>query len=657
MKTTIGVGVIAAVILIALLVVEGPFSGDDPAPRAREPVATDPTVPRVVLRMGDDGAGSSDCLALAGGAASNSRLMAKRQQSDVRSFFGSLEELGFDKLQRTLVADLAGLDPFSIELRRNSPREPSYAKDLLPPPGTTDVGLTTQRRLDKALSNPGLDGWIREVQHDPTVLRHRWPGAVVSEDLSLRTWHTSVLGHALRTRSTEIQAHLHELPEGSFGLHELAVAIEVGMPTDGFLEALDRSDADPGESWSHHRLPRDVNLSVVAVFNARPGILRALLARGVEPSSNGHSVLDEVAVSSAIARGPMADVARQLAGVNDQPFFPSTIATFKRRFPMIPELVLHPDSVAALATSGVGGAVERAASMSGRWEEKVAEARRVEERCLDIWLDAADVPLPSLAAKLRHEERLRQELDEVLKTGTQQAEALLEDADRAFLVSIDLLREALDEALMDNEWSEILSLADEAFATFPFPDGVVDHETYYLYFLRTALDWGAPMDVVRALVDRTGGALPPDVIMTLVGSRNGSVAFAEELESLFGLDVHFVNDNGRNAVSEAVADFRTYTGAGLSSADQRTMRWLDYLMSRSVTTKPSRFGLDPLDTVLLAILENPAAAPVGVGVARLLIDNGAPIEPSHRQLVEQIRTADYDRFELLVDSIPALSRS
>ena len=224
-----------------------------------------------------------------------------------------------------------------------------------------------------------------------TVLRRRWPAPVVSEDLSLRTWPTSVLGHALRTRSTVIQKHLHELPEGSFGLHELAVAIEADMPTDRFLEALDQGDADPGESWSHHRLPRDVNLSVVAVFNARPGILRALMERGVEPSSPGHSVLDEVAASPVIAREPMADVARQLAGANDRPFFPSTITTFKRRFPMIPELVLHPDSVAVLAASGIDSAAERAASMSSRWQEKVAEAGRVEERCLKSWLDAADL--------------------------------------------------------------------------------------------------------------------------------------------------------------------------------------------------------------------------------------------------------------------------
>ena len=87
------------------------------------------------------------------------------------------------------------------------------------------------------------------------------------------------------------------------------------------------------------------------------------------------------------------------------------------------------------------------------------------------------------------------------------------------------------------------------------------------------------------------------------------------------------------------------------------MQWLEYLMGRSVSTKPSPLGLDPLDTVLLAILESPSVTPAGVELARFLIDNGSPIELSHRQLVQQIQTADADRYELLVAVIPALIRS
>ena len=65
------------------------------------------------------------------------------------------------------------------------------------------------------------------------------------------------------------------------------------------------------------------------------------------------------------------------------------------------------------------------------------------------------MPLRSLAAKLRHEEQLRQERDELVRTRTQQANVLLEAADLAFLASVDLLREALG----NDDWSEVLSYA------------------------------------------------------------------------------------------------------------------------------------------------------------------------------------------------------
>lgn len=44
----------------------------------------------------------------------------------------------------------------------------------------------------------------------------------------------------------------------------------------------------------------------------------------------------------------------------------------------------------------------------------------------------------------------------------------------------------------------------------------------------------------------------------------------------------------------------------------------------------------------------------GVGLARVLINNGAPIETSHRELAQQIRATDADRFEVLVAEVPAL---
>ena len=657
-STYIGIGALCLVLLLAFLAAHDRASSGDaathdaqaPAPGdAQAPASGSVETPRVQLRL-SGGSENSACLDLAGDTTSNSRLMLDHQQSAVRAFFKTLEQQGLDVLQRQLVADRAGLDPFSVEPGHKSPREASYPSYLVPTPHTADVSRAVHRRLDEALKSPTLDQWIQEVVNDPGILGKRWARTVPS-GVSLELWHTSVLGHVLRRRGVELGAHLDRLPSGSFGLHELAVAIEIGLPMDRFLEALDRSHADPRTSWSHHRLRRDVNLAVVAAFNGRSGILRALMERGVEPSSAGHSVLDELAIAPGIDRGAMERIVRELAGTGDQPFFPSTIETFKLWFPTIPELALHPDAVIAQATPGVDDGIERLTSIAQEWGRKVAEARRVEALCEETWLAAADVATSSLVAKIKHHRESARRLDRLMGEASQKARSMADDADAAFLSAIDLLR----EALFSEDWSEVVRLADESILT-TFPEGT-DREGFYLTLLNTALRWGAPADAVRTLVDRCGGSLPPDTIMWLVGGDTDSPAMAVELERLYGLDVHFVDENGRNAVSRAVQRFRESTALGLTVANEGTMQWLEYLMDRSVSTKPSPFGLDPLDTVLLAILESPSVTPSGVGLARFLIDNGAPIEMSHRQLVQQIKTVDADRYELLVAVIPALIRS
>ena len=257
----IGAGVIGFVALLAFVTADDSAHLDDDVGNQRQdPVSGNLEVSRLHLRFSDDGTvENSDCLALAGSSESNSRLMSDGQDSDMQAFFESLAEQGFGKLQRQLVADLAGVDPFSIESRYKSPREVAYSTYLVPLPRTPRVTLTMQRRLDEALKSSTLDEWVRVVLNEPGVLGKRWSPTVLG-GASLELRQTSVLGHVLRSRGMDLQAHLHELPAGSFGVHELAVGIAVGMPTDRFLEVLERSDVDPGETWTHHRLHRNINL-------------------------------------------------------------------------------------------------------------------------------------------------------------------------------------------------------------------------------------------------------------------------------------------------------------------------------------------------------------------------------------------------------------
>lgn len=648
-KTYIGPAAIfglVALLLVFLVDLDGSGSTkervvpDDPATSPFDAIADSPWA----TRGDDDRVAIADCLDQAGQAASNSRLMPDRRQSTVRLFFGALEKQGFDLLKRQLVADGAGLDPFSVETGSKSPAEASYSAYLTPPPDTLPLGLAERRRLNGTLRDPSDDAWVHEILKDPTVLRQRWVPTVL-DGVSFDVRHTSVLGHLLHTRRVEVQEHMEAFPHRSFGLHELAVGIETGLPAARFLEALERSGIDPGESWRHHRLRREVNLAVVAAFNGRPDILHAFMQWGVEPSSAVNSVLDELAVARGIDRVAMEHVVLELASTGDRPFFPSSIKTFKRWFPEIPEFALHPDSSMALAAPGMDDGVKRLTSIMAEWNKKVAEARQVEERCKDSWLAATVVPVESLVAKVKHQQDMDGRLERHMEQGHLNARSVTDGADPEFLNAIDLLRPALSS----EDWSEVLRLADEASMT-TFPNGV-DRDGFHLTLLYAALRGGAPMDAVRALVDRSDGALPSNTIMWLVGSSDPdqSLATAEALERLHGLNVHFVDEHGRNAVNRTVQRFRK-----TAIMDEGTRRWLDFLMNRSVTVKPSPFGLDPLDTVLLAILENPSATPEGVGLARVLINNGAPIETSHRELVQQIRATDADRFEVLVAEIPAL---
>ena len=96
----------------------------------------------------------------------------------------------------------------------------------------------------------------------------------------------------------------------------------------------------------------------------------------------------------------------------------------------------------------------------------------------------------------------------------------------------------------------------------------------------------------------------------------------------------------------------------LAEADldkEGTWRFAEHLASRSVSIKPTAFGLDPLDTTLTELLELPQWRTANIRFARFLIDDGAPVERSHRQLAAMISTADASTYRRLVSVVPELA--
>lgn len=172
-----------------------------------------------------------------------------------------------------------------------------------------------------------------------------------------------------------------------------------------------------------------------------------------------------------------------------------------------------------------------------------------------------------------------------------------------------------------------------------------------------ALFFGAPMDVIEALIDRVGGALPERAILTLAAAPNEqALAVAKTLGQHYDLDLHFIDERGRNAVSEAVSLFWD-TQLNSVVVDENVARWLTFLADNSVAMKPDGGGMDPLDIVLLEMLRRPATNRAGVRVARFLIDHGAPVGASHQDLVEEIALADWDGYRRLMQEVPELRQA
>ena len=180
----------------------------------------------------------------------------------------------------------------------------------------------------------------------------------------------------------------------------------------------------------------------------------------------------------------------------------------------------------------------------------------------------------------------------------------------------------------------------------------------YGRLLDIALSRGAPVDVIGALIDRSGDELPADSIMTLVSgslvlkSWSGADEIVAALAERRGLNLHYVDPEGNNAVTRAAEYF--YDLSNLRQVNDDAIRLVQYVVGQSVTMKPNPRGLDALDRVLLKVLETPQTLRPGVSLLRYLIDHGGAVEHSHRQIVGMISNRDPEAYARLIDALPEL---
>ncbi|MYD96481.1 MAG: hypothetical protein F4X98_03720 [Gammaproteobacteria bacterium] len=578
-----------------------------------------------------------DCESMADQISGSIRLMVDGRRLGVQNFLASLEDQEYSPLARRLVVDAAGagasdFDPY----RRFAARTSRSAGYTLPGADRLPLSIVEWQQLKRAFADPELGALVELARGDPTILSRHWRDDPLDAG-------TTVLGHLIRLRGPEAYRLLDDMAvEVVLGLQELAIAIEQGVGVSEFQGLLGRSEVDVHTAWRDRGVARDNNLAVVAAMSSRPALLRALLEHGVDPSLGRRSVLDEL-LSPMLETVPAErtlKVARLVIRAGDRPYLPSTLAALQRWLPEERGLELHPDAAVELAVWDIEASGQELTALVERWSRRIAHASWIEEHCGRSWTgEALSRPGSSLAVKTRQQS----ELDDA-RVAKEQRNAAARRFRRAQLEPgtarmVDRIRAALDE----DRWEDAILLADELARPEVFED-----------LLSSALYFGAPISAVDVLVERSDG-LPDHAILLLASGRaTGAIRIAEHLRQIHGLNIHFVDDRGRNAVSEITEMFWT-TEFNSVVLSEKAARWLTYLAENSVTMRPSQIGFDPLDTVLREIVSRPFTTPAGIRVAQFLVDNGIPVGVSHRELAEQIADVNFDAYRRLVRTVPTLA--
>ena len=652
-RAWIGLAALCLVLLVGFATVDFWWNDGTPgsiAARSDAGATPEVKVPGVSLAGSSDAdeALQVDCLALVNDAASSLDLASDRKWFGIRAFLNSLEDRGITVLGQRLVADLAGvrtdlaLPRYPATQRGTSRVRMDRVDYSLPKTGAQHPPLTTteRKRLLEALRARDVEPLLEEFGTDPSVQRRDWP----REDPFDFDEVTTVLGHAIRLRGPELYRVLGvAFEQPAFGLHEVAVSIDQGVGATDLAAILDHSEVAPDASWRDRRTPRDNTLALVAALAANPGALQLLLERGSDPSIGRRSVLDELPLPTEQAEA-VQEVVHVLLAHGDRPYLPSTRAALKRWLPHPAVVPLHPDAEVEMAAHDLEGPARELASLVADWDRRIEHASWAEQHCRQAWdgeamLSYAD---SGLAAKTRQQDELDRQHEITqrarLRSKQEQIQQLGSEGTR--------IVEAIFEAVNESRWEDAISLAER-----------LELQAVDEHLLFRALFFGAPIDIVETLIDRAGRVLPEQSILTLASAPNErALAVAKVLHQHHGLDLHFVDGRGRNAVSETVSLFWD-TRFNSVVVNENVARWLTFLAENSVAMKPDGGGLDPLDMVLLEILRRPFANRAGVRVARFLVDHGAPVGTSHRDLVEEIALADWDGYRRLVRELPELEQA
>ena len=247
-----------------------------------------------------------------------------------------------------------------------------------------------------------LDALLREGKLER--LRDLREVVVASRD-SLGTRHdTNLLGMMIRRHGADMTMWLPDVPEEwPIGVHELAVAIDAGVSAHDFEALLDLSGVEAGAGWRRPDPIRQVNLAQVAAYHVRPGIVRALMARGANAGSDRQSVLDDILARSTSDRElhEVEDVVRQLVAAGLRPRRPSALAVLEARYPDLAGIGLGADTTTALASGTVAEVAGRLADIRSKWTAELEALYSRGEHCNPTLIADATFGSDSVTVTLR----------------------------------------------------------------------------------------------------------------------------------------------------------------------------------------------------------------------------------------------------------------
>lgn len=547
-----------------------------------------------------------------------SMVLEKRKQVRVRTFFESLAAEGYSSEQREFIADIAGIvnphlgaTPTGLGTVSELPLPPADFAWLAEERSVETLTLVAQGRLDE-LAALAAD--------DPTLARSHFAG------------HSLAALSVLESSGTPADGLDRLIDAGfEFGLHEIAFAIAHDVPGTTVEHLLDRTDADLAESWTDTRNNRPMDLAGLAAAKSRLDVLDTLLRH--EPDPRASRAMDYLPVPSDTEREAPAGILKRLAAAGYRPMLPSTADRLRTWVPeaMLGSLPLEnalPGLTAETRTAG-----ERFQREVRGLDTELARTRDQEAQCRGADAGA----LADSGSLLAKRGTGRGVPSDIRRPGAAEIAALFrrQVPDRGAVEAREMmtLTSYIPWPHAPRPWDDFVQYVED------LPEEASPRIRHAA--TRLALS-SAPYDVLAKTLE-LAGELPADAMEALAMRYTGDAVEVMEKLGEHGLDLHYVDPRGMNAV-------------GAAARSMASLDTLDYLLDRGVPAKPRSPGLDPLDYVLLNLIAQPdiRTSESALPWIEKLIDHGIPVKASHLQLMELLRLERPDTYADIVRTVREL---